>query len=52
MVQFRSGVVSGPYKRDQIRWNDEGSPWCVVAAELADDGDIITMMRPENGSYQ
>lgn len=51
MVQFRSGIVSGPYKRDQIRWNDEGSSWCVVAAEVAEQGQEQATWNAKRGGY-
>lgn len=51
MVQFRSGIISGPFKRDQIRWDDTGGSFDVVAAELAEPG-AATMTRPANGSYE
>ncbi len=35
MVQFRNGVVAGPYAVPMIRWNDNGDPFDVVAAEYA-----------------
>jgi hypothetical protein len=35
MVQFRQGVIAGPYTAPQIRWNDNGDPFDVVAAAYA-----------------
>lgn len=51
MVEFRSGWVSGPFKRDQLRWGDEGSQWCVVAAEKASDGEAAATWNPKSGGY-
>jgi hypothetical protein len=50
MVKFRSGWVSGPYKRDQIRWNDIGDDWDAVAVEYSTSA-AETAARPRNGSY-
>jgi len=51
MVQFRGGVVSGPFTREQLRWTDEGSEWCIIGAERAAVGQDARTHRPANGSY-
>ncbi len=51
MVKFRSGFISGPYKRDQLRWTDEGGSWCIVGVEAV-ESDLEDKTRPDNGSYR
>ena len=50
MVRFRGGVISGPFKTDQLRWTDTGDSFDVVAIERADKKKEPA--RPANGAYQ
>ena len=51
MVKFRSGLVSGPYTVDQLRWTDEGSQWCVVAAALCKPDTTSSTWSKGSGGY-
>ena len=44
IVQFRSGVVSGPYETDALRWTDTGDSFDVVAIRAAAGEPYFTRM--------
>ena len=50
MVRFRGGVISGPFKTDQLRWTDTGDSFDVLAIERADKKKDPA--RSANGAYQ
>lgn len=51
MVQFRSGWVSGPFKREQLRWADEGSDWCVIGVQCASERAEAATWNATAGGY-
>lgn len=51
MVEFRSGWVSGPFTKSQIRWTDIGSDWDVVAVTPAKSSGDQSTWNPKAGGY-
>ena len=51
MVEFRSGLVSGPFTREQIRWSDTGCQWDAVAVTPAGDRGTHETWNAKSGGY-